>query len=108
MAANKFINTELDWAESQLSTWRAYIDANPFHEMEDRIKLKETKNGGTIPVPVATIEQQQKNIRDTIKDYLSLLEIVKKLRAENAEQEGEAFAGAEATPMMLAHGRDEE
>ena len=26
-----YINTELDWAEEQLSLWKQYVDANPLH-----------------------------------------------------------------------------
>lgn len=85
---NKFINVELEWAESQLATWKGYIDKNPFQDMKDRISWKETKSGGSIPMVVASIESQQKNIRDTMKDYLSLLEIVDRLRtAEKAKEE---------------------
>jgi len=84
---NKFISAELNWAEQQLSTWKMYIDKNPFYEMTDRINYKETKNGGIIPVVVASIESQQKNIRDTMKDYLSLLEVVSKLREANEKKE---------------------
>lgn len=79
---NKYTNVELDWAERKLKEWMTFVDANPFHKMEDRITLKETKNGGFIPVTAATIEQQQKNIRDTIKDYLMLLEVVENLRTK--------------------------
>lgn len=84
---NKFINVELDWAETRLETWKEYIDKNPFSNMEDRIKWKETKNGGMMPMVVASIESQQKNIRDTMKDYLSLLEIVDRLREQESKKE---------------------
>ena len=43
MAAVKkttYINTELDWAEQQLTSWKAYVDANPLHELKDRIEWK--------------------------------------------------------------------
>ena len=44
MALNKttYINAELDWAETQLSSWKAYVDANPLHELKDRIEWKPT------------------------------------------------------------------
>jgi hypothetical protein len=40
MAAPKkttYINTELDWAEEQLSSWKQYVDANPMHELGYRL-----------------------------------------------------------------------
>lgn len=80
MAKNNYITTELDWAEQQLETWKAYVDANPLHTMKDRIEWKPTSKGGTIPMVIASIEQQGKFIQDTMKNYLSLLEVVNNLR----------------------------
>lgn len=78
---NSFITAELDWAESQLSTWKAYVDANPLHGLVDRIEWKSTSKGGSLPMVIASIEQQGKFIQDTMKNYLALLEVVDKLRS---------------------------
>ena len=96
---NNYISTELLWAEQQLTTWKAYVDKNPLHELKDRLSFKETKNGGMIPMVVASIEQQGKFIQDTMKNYLTLLEVVDKLREkEEAKVEirgkGELSGGA--------------
>ena len=59
MAAPKkttYINTELDWAEQQLSSWKQYVDANPMHELKDRIEWKPTSKGGMLPMVIASIE----------------------------------------------------
>lgn len=77
---NSYINTELQWAESQLHTWKAYIDNHPLHTMTDRIEWKSTKTGGTIPMVIASIEAQGKFVQETMKNYLALLEIVDRLR----------------------------
>lgn len=83
-----FVNTELDWAEQQLTSWKAYVDANPLHELKDRIEWKPTAKGGMMPMVVASIEAQGKFIQDTMKNYLALLEVVDKLRsAEEAKVE---------------------
>jgi hypothetical protein len=76
-----YINTELDWAEEQLVTWRAYVDANPMHELKDRIEWKPTAKGGMLPMVIASIESQGKFIQETMKNYLALLEVVDKLRS---------------------------
>jgi hypothetical protein len=76
-----YINTELDWAEEQLSSWKAYVDANPMHELKDRIEWKPTAKGGTLPMVIASIESQGKFIQETMKNYLALLEVVDKLRS---------------------------
>ena len=83
MAAPKkttYINTELDWAEQQLSSWKQYVDANPMHELKDSIEWKPTAKGGMLPMVIASIESQGKFIQETMKNYLALLEVVDKLR----------------------------
>ena len=75
-----YISAELDWAEEKLAEWRQYVDANAIAGLSDRVQLKQTANGGAIPMVIASIEQQIKSIRDTMKEYLALLEVVDKLR----------------------------
>jgi hypothetical protein len=77
---NTYVSAELDWAEAQLDSWKSYVDANPLHELEDRIKWKETKAGGAMPMVIASIEAQGKFVQETMKNYLALLEQVDKLR----------------------------
>ena len=75
-----YINAELEWAEQKLVEWKNYVDSNPFHEMKDRIEWKPTAKGGMMPMVVASIEAQIKCVRDTMKEYLLLLEQVEKMR----------------------------
>ena len=83
-----YINAELDWAEQQLQSWKAYVDAHPLHELKDRIEWKPTAKGGMLPMVIASIEAQGKFIQETMKNYLALLEVVDKLRkAEEAKIE---------------------
>ena len=84
-----YINTELEWAEEQLKSWRQYVDANPMHELKDRIEWKPTGKGGLLPMVIASIEAQGKFIQETMKNYLALLEVVDKLR-EKEESKKEA------------------
>ena len=94
-----YISTELDWAEQQLLTWRGYINANPFEALKDRIEWKPTAKGGAMPMVVASIEQQGKFIQDTMKNYLSLLEVVNNLR-EKDEAKKEARGKTEVPHRM--------
>lgn len=85
MATSKksvFVEAELEWAEEQLLSWKAYVDANPLHELKDRLSYKETKTGGMIPMVVASIEQQGKFVQDTMKNYLALLKEVELMRSQ--------------------------
>lgn len=97
---NKYEHIELDWAEQQLKSWQKYVDENPYDKMEDRITLKETKNGGFIPVTAATIEQQQKNVRETVKEYLALFEVVKTLRRAEDARVSQAYGGVTESIRM--------
>jgi hypothetical protein len=96
---NTYINTELDWAEAQLSSWKEYVDANPLHQLEDRIKWKETKAGGAMPMVIASIEAQGKFVQETMKNYLALLEQVDKLREKEEAKKVETRGGAELGSM---------
>jgi hypothetical protein len=97
--SSTYINAELEWAEQQLVTWKAYVDANPLHELTDRVKYKETRNGGAIPMVVASIEAQGKFIQDTMKNYLSLLEQVDKLREKEEAKKVPVRGGVELGSM---------
>ena len=88
MAKTNYIGTELDWAETKLSQWQEYIDANPIHELTDRTEIEETRSGTKVKV-IATIETQGKYIQEMMKNYLSLLAEVDKLR-EFEEKKKEA------------------
>ena len=100
MVAKKssYVNTELDWAEEQLSTWKQYVDANPMHTLTDRIEWRPTKTG-TMPMVIASIEQQGKFIQETMKNFLSLLEVVNKLR-EVEDSKKQARGKSSVPPRM--------
>lgn len=101
MAAKKqtFIDIELAWAESQLATWKAYVDKNPIDELEDRKDWKELKDGRMMPVVIASIEQQIKSIQDTMKNYLSLLAQVDAMRKQEETKKISVRGDQELSPM---------
>jgi hypothetical protein len=94
-----YINTELDWAEQQLASWKQYVDANPLHELKDRIEWKPTAKGGMLPMVIASIESQGKFVQETMKNYLALLEQVDKLREKEEAKKIETRGGAELGTM---------
>lgn len=94
-----YINAELDWAEEQLASWKAYVDKNPLHELKDRIEYKPTAKGGLMPMVIASIESQGKFIQETMKNYLSLLEVVDKLR--NQEEAKKEARGNSSVPERM-------
>lgn len=94
-----YINTELDWAEQQLSSWKEYVDANPLHLLKDRIEWKPTAKGGLLPMVIASIEAQGKFVQETMKNYLALLEQVDKLREKEEAKKIETRGGQELGSM---------
>ena len=95
-----FINAELEWAEEQLYSWKSYVDANPLHELKDRIEWKPTAKGGMLPMVIASIEAQGKFIQETMKNYLSLLEVVDKLRTQEEAKKEARGSGSVPERMM--------
>jgi hypothetical protein len=96
---NTYITAELDWAENQLESWKTYVNDHPLHTMVDRIEWKPTAKGGLMPMVIASIEAQGKFIQETMKNYLSLLEVVDKLR-EKEEAKKEA-RGSGSVPLRM-------
>lgn len=96
-----YIDIELQWAEEQLKSWKAYVDSNPIHKLTDRIEWKPTSRGGTMPMVIASIEQQGKFIQETMKNYLALLREVDAMREKEeakieARGKGEVHGQASA------------
>lgn len=102
MAVSKkvYIDVELEWAEEQLASWKQYVDANPLHELKDRIEWKPTSKGGMLPMVIASIEAQGKFIQETMKNYLALLREVDTMR-EKEESKKEA-RGSGTVPHRMS------
>lgn len=102
MAVKKttYIDIELQWAETQLSSWKAYVDANPLHELKDRIEWKPTAKGGLLPMVIASIEAQGKFVQETMKNYLSLLKEVDTMR-EKEESKKLLARGSSSVPHRM-------
>jgi hypothetical protein len=94
-----YIDVELEWAETQLSSWKQYVDANPLHTLKDRIEWKPTAKGGTMPMVIASIESQGKFVQETMKNYLSLLKEVDSMR-EKEEVKKQARGSADVPHRM--------
>jgi hypothetical protein len=95
-----YINTELEWAEQKLIEWKEFIDKNPICDLKDRIEWKPTKGGGSMPMVVASIESQIKAIRDTMKDFLLLLDDVNKKR-QDEEYKTKDAKGTASVPHRM-------
>lgn len=97
---NNYITAELDFAEEQLAAWKQYVLDHPVDKLKDRIEWKQTGKGGMMPMVIASIEAQGKFIQETMKNYLSLLEVVNNLR-EREEAKIEARGGKTISGGMM-------
>lgn len=84
--ANSYINVDLDYAEQKLKEWKQYLDDNPVHELEDRMRDVMTKFGPG-EVVIAKKEEQGKFLQETLKNYLMMLEVVDRLREKEEQKQ---------------------
>jgi hypothetical protein len=98
-----YTSAELIWCEQKLLEWKEYIDQNPIHSLKDRIEWKPTAKGGTMPMVIASVEQQIKSLRDTMKEYLVMLQQVEAMREKEAEK-AKARGSQEINGMMSDFG----
>lgn len=98
-----YILEEIDWAEQKLYEWKSYVDANPFDTIKDRIEWKPTAKGSLMPMVIASKESQIKCVRDTMKEYLILLEQVNKMRQAEEYKKKEVRGGGEIPLRMRAY-----
>lgn len=94
-----YTSAELDWCEQKLLEWKEYIDNNPISDLTDRLSYKTTSNGGSIPMVVASVESQIKSLRDTMKEYLLMLQQVEAMREKEA-QKAQARGNVDINGMM--------
>jgi hypothetical protein len=94
-----YTSAELEWCEKKLLEWKEYIDNNPIHSLKDRIEWKPTAKGGTMPMVIASVEQQIKSLRDTMKEYLAMLQQVEAMREKEA-QKAQARGNVQINGMM--------
>lgn len=94
-----YIEAELDFAEEQLASWKKFIEDNPINELKEKIAYKETKGGGVIPMVIETVGQQIKTLRETLREYLSLLREVDNMR--KVEESKKEAKGAGNIPARM-------
>ena len=90
------IEYELEFLESKLQELKDYIEANPFNTICDRISYKELKNGGVLPIVVASREAVRKDLTQALKDYAEILRTVDSMR-EKEENKIESRGKGEVT-----------
>ena len=78
------VEYDLEFLEMKLEELKQYIINNPLDKLEDRIRLKETKTGGILPIVIANKEAQRKDLTQALKDYAEILRTIKSFRETEA------------------------
>lgn len=99
------IEYELEFLEEKLKELKAYIKANPFDKLEDRMAYKETKGGGVIPICISNKENQRKDLTQALKDYAEILRTVDSMR-EKEENKIESRGKGTVTGQAAAWIKD--
>lgn len=68
---NPYIDLKLEWLENKAEEWKKYCDDRPWDKLKDRTDVK-----GRV---VSKVEDQIKCIRETMKDYVLILEAINNL-----------------------------
>lgn len=93
-----YVAEELDWLESKAAEIKKFADANPYDKIKDR-KVSLAGAMGISEKVSATIEVQQKSIRESLKDYALILDSINKLRVLDEEKNKKVRGNEDLTPM---------
>lgn len=95
---NNYIEKDLEWLEARATDIKKSIDSKPYEEIVDRIIPMQTPKG-MVDRLVAKIEDQEKAIREALKDYALLIEAIKALREIEEEKKDSVRGDTDLTPF---------
>lgn len=78
---NNYIGQDIEWCEKRLEEWQQFINNNPVDKLKTRIEFVNGKE-----VVTSSIEVQGKFIQETMKNIISMLEALDKLREKEASK----------------------
>jgi hypothetical protein len=87
---NSYVGMELEWLEKKATEIREYCN-KPIHKLTDRL--------GADGKVIAKIEDQVKSIRETLKDYILIVEAIDKLRDKEASKGPSVRGDQELSPF---------
>lgn len=96
---SNYVEMELEWLEGKSEELKRYVDGNPIDKLVDRVAWKEIRGGGKMPVVVSTIEQQIKSLRDTLADYIKIIDAINKMREVEAAKKKAVRGDQQLSPI---------
>lgn len=91
---NTFIDMDLKWLEQKAKELKTYCDSPPISQLTDRVV------GGKC---MATIEEQITSRRNTLKDYLQIIEAIDKLKEVENSKKTATRGDAELSPLEMGN-----
>lgn len=89
---NNYIELELKWLEKKAEELKTYCDNNNIADLTDRMVAGKV---------VSKIEEQIKCVRETLQDYIKIIEAVDKLRNKEEDTKIAVRGGKELSPLEL-------
>ena len=102
MAKNQYTLADLDWLEATLKQLKGYVDNSQFDKLEDRLETVMSAKGTPVIKIIATKEAQIKALTIALREYITMLAEVDRLREEKATRDIQIRGGGEINGMMQA------
>lgn len=95
-----YTKVEHEWLEQKASQLKAYIDANPLEDIDDRIETVTSSKGIPAIKVIAKKEESLKSWINALKEFAGLLLTLEALREKKAEVELEIRKGSTINGIM--------
>lgn len=97
----KYAEFESEFLERKLEELKEYMENRPLDLLKDRVEWKQTRNGGMMPMVIATIEAQRKDLAAAMKDYAEISLLVKELRRDADQIQQAEARGSSNIPYVM-------
>jgi hypothetical protein len=101
MAKSKdtYVSYELEFLEKKAEELKQYVESHPFDSLDDRVRYREVRGGGMIPVVVSTIEQQITSLTKALKDYAEIIGTIAMMREKEEAKKLISRGDQDITPF---------
>lgn len=100
MAKINWISADIDWLETKLAEMKQYVDNNPLGSLKDRTEIVMSAKGTPVIKIIKDKEGQSKELRSILREIVSMLPEINKLRQLKEEAELEIRGGGSVNGMM--------
>lgn len=91
----------IDFLKQKNQELMEYIKSRPFPELRDRIEWKQTKAGGLMPMVIASIETQRKDLSQALIDFADIQQRIKVLEQDEEKLKQLDAKGQQGIPFSM-------